>query len=57
MNIRELYAALQPFTDTAAGTLTVPAGSVTSWTAVHDLLDAALANQTLAVTGIASFPS
>ena len=56
MNIRELYAALQPFTDRAAGTLIVPADQVTGWTAVHALLQAALARQTLSISGITDFP-
>jgi hypothetical protein len=56
MNIRELYAALQPFTDRTAGTLIVPASQVTGWTAVHALLQAALAGQTLSISGITDFP-
>jgi hypothetical protein len=56
MNIRELYAALQPFTNRAAGTLIVPADQVTGWTAVHALLQAALARRTLSISGITDFP-
>ncbi|HEU5270933.1 MAG TPA: hypothetical protein VFU36_13495, partial [Jatrophihabitans sp.] len=56
MTIEQLYAALQPFQDTAAGTLTVPASAVTDWTGVHALLVAALAEQTLLITGITEFP-
>jgi len=56
MNIQQLYTALQPFQNAAAGTLTVPASEVTDWTDVHALLVAALAGQRLTITGIRDFP-
>jgi LysM repeat protein len=57
MNIQQLFTALQPFQNTAAKTLTIPASGVTGWTDVHALLVAALQNQTLAITAITAFPA
>ncbi|MEO6700518.1 MAG: hypothetical protein ABI140_11630, partial [Jatrophihabitantaceae bacterium] len=57
MNIAQLYAALVPFQDTIAGSLTIPASAITDWTDVHALLVAALAEQRLAIIGITSFPA
>src|SRR4051794_2772875 len=56
MNIDQLYLALQPFKNKAAGTLTIAAAAVTDWPDVHALLVATLADQRLTVTGIPSFP-
>ncbi|MDQ2956507.1 MAG: hypothetical protein M3Y42_06050, partial [Actinomycetota bacterium] len=57
MNIQDLYAALQPFQDAGSGTLRIQASQITDWPAVHDLLVATLAADTLSITGIGTFPS
>ena len=56
MNIQDLYAALQPFQDAAAGTLRIQASQITDWPAVHDLLVSTLAADTLSITDIGTFP-
>ncbi|HJV41710.1 hypothetical protein [Caulobacter sp.] len=57
MDIQQLFSALQPFQDLDAKTLTIPAASVTGWTDIHALLTAALADQTLSLGQITSFPT
>jgi len=59
MNIQGLFTALQPFQNTAAKTLTIPAASIAGadWADVKALIVAALASETLSITGITSFPT
>ena len=57
MNIQGLYTSLQAFENQSGKTLTIPATSVPTWTDVHGLLVAALANDTLTITAINNFPS
>jgi len=57
MNITQLRQALVPFEDPPQGKFTMPLAQVDpAWVAIRGLLQAALANQTLAITGISSFP-
>jgi len=62
MDIQQLFADLQQFQDTAAGTLTIPVASISNpsglnWPDIAALFTKVLANDTLALTGITSFPS
>ncbi|MFX3680578.1 MAG: hypothetical protein ACN6I5_04945 [Hyphomicrobiales bacterium] len=62
MNIQQLFADLQQFQDTGAGTLTIPVASISNpsgldWPDIATLFNKVLASDTLTLTGITSFPS